>query len=77
MPYDRLAELPPGVRRALPKHGQEIYREAFDHAWREYADPHRRRRGATREEVAHRTAWAAVKAVYEKSADGKWRRRRR
>ncbi len=77
MPYDRLAELPLPVRRVLPRHGQEIYRKAFNNAWREYGDPGKRRAGASREEVAHRVAWAAVKTVYERSDDGRWRRKRR
>jgi cation transport regulator len=78
VPYDRLAELPPSVRRVLPKHAQEIYRKAFNNAWDEYRSPGRRREEATREETAHRVAWAAVKAVYRKDASGgRWRRRRR
>jgi len=54
-------ELPPSVRNYLPGHGQDIYREAFNHAWREYADDPRL------EEIAHRVAWAAVKKVYAKT----------
>lgn len=76
MPYDRLAELPPPVRRALPKHAQEIYRAAFNAAWGEYRDSSRRRVASTREEIAHRVAWAAVKQKYTRSEDGRWRRKR-
>ena len=32
--------------------------KAFNHAWQQYGDPSRRRQGATREETAHRVAWA-------------------
>ena len=50
----------------LPSHAQDIYREAFDSAWEEYRDPGKRRGDESREEVAHKVARAAVKAVYEK-----------
>lgn len=69
MPYRSIAELPERVRTHLPKEAQRIYRQAFNHAWEEYADPSRRRRGASREETAHRVAWAAVKAKYVKRGE--------
>lgn len=74
MPYDTLTELPPQVKDNLPKHAQEIYQKAFNNAWDEYEDPGERRGGASesREEIAHRVAWAAVKKKYEKGEDGKW-----
>jgi cation transport regulator len=71
MPYDKLADLPDSVRDNLPKHAQEIYRAAFNSAWEEYADPDRRRGDASREETAHKVAWAAVRDKYEKRND-KW-----
>ncbi len=71
MPYDSISELPKSVRENLPKRAQQIYREAFNHAWAEYADPKRRRRGASREETAHKVAWSAVKERYEKRG-GRW-----
>ena len=62
MPYEALADLPLAIRR-LPRHAQEIFRAAFNAAWRSYAD-----RGAeAQEEIAHRVAWAAVKKRYRKS----------
>ena len=42
----------------------EIYKEAFNHAWEEYESNARRRDYATREETAHKVAWAAVKKAY-------------
>jgi cation transport regulator len=73
MPYEKLKDLPESVRDNLPKHAQEIYQEAFNSAWDQYKDPEDRRGDATREETAHRVAWAAVKKVYEKDEDsGKW-----
>jgi cation transport regulator len=76
MPYNRLSELPDSVRDNLPKHAQEIYMEAYNSAWEQYKDPEDRREGASREETAHRVAWAAVKQSYEKNeATGKWRKK--
>lgn len=75
MPYDRITELPDSVRNHLPKHAQEIYKEAFNSAWDEYKDPADRRGDDSREEVAHKVAWSAVKTKYEKRANGDWRRK--
>jgi len=61
MPYLLNDDLPPSVRNHLPEHAQDIYREAFNHAWEEYSGDPRR------EEIAHRVAWAAVKKVYVKA----------
>ena len=72
MPYRTLAELPDSVRDHVPKHAQEIYKEAFNSAWDQYKDPNDRRGDASREEVSHRVAWAAVKQTYEKGADDTW-----
>jgi cation transport regulator len=52
--------LPPSVRSHLPEHAQEIYREAFNHAFAAHAGE------ARQEEAAHRIAWAAVKRSYVK-----------
>ncbi|WP_223669983.1 ChaB family protein [Kangiella shandongensis] len=72
MPYNSIKQLPDSVRNHLPKHAQEIYKEAFNSAWQKYRDGARRRNDTSREEVAHKVAWAAVKKVYEKSGDGEW-----
>ncbi|MCB0089788.1 MAG: putative cation transport regulator ChaB [Caldilineaceae bacterium] len=72
MPYHSVAELPDSVKDNLPKHAQEIYKEAYNSAWDEYKDAADRRGDASREETAHRVAWAAVKQKYEKNDDGKW-----
>jgi cation transport regulator len=69
MPYDRNADLPQQVRDNLPEKAQEIYRKAFNNAWDQYADPEDRRGDASREETAHRVAWAAVKESYEKQGE--------
>jgi cation transport regulator len=76
MPYEKLKELPDGVRDNLPKHAQEIYQAAFNSAWDQYKNPADRRGDASREETAHRVAWAAVKKDYEKDGkSGKWQRK--
>ena len=66
MPYENLSDLPDSVKNHLPKHAQEIYKEAYNNAWDQYADPDKRRSDDSREEVAHKVAWSAVKEKYEK-----------
>lgn len=72
MPYDNLSDLPDAVKDVLPKHAQEIYCAAYNSAWDEYKDPSERRDDASREEVSHRVAWAAVGSKYQKGDDGNW-----
>jgi cation transport regulator len=74
MPYDKISELPDSVKDNLPKHAQEIYKEAFNSAWDEYDKPGERRGNASREETAAKVAWAAVKKEYEKDGKtGEWK----
>jgi len=61
MPYSSNTELPEAVQK-LPKHAQDIFRNAFNNALKEYDD---------NEETAFKVAWAAVKTKYEKK-DDKW-----
>jgi cation transport regulator len=63
MPYQMNTDLPAAVRNHLPPHAQDIYREAFNHAYAAHqGDPRQ-------EEAAHRIAWAAVKRSYVKIAN--------
>jgi cation transport regulator len=62
MPYDKLTDLPDRVRNNLPKHAQEIYKEAFNSAEEQYGEESR----------AHRVAWSAVEKMYEKNDQGNW-----
>ncbi len=71
MPYGSISELPDSVKENLPKGAQEIYKEAYNSAHKEYKDPEKRRGKESQEEAAHKVAWAAVKKKYEKS-NGKW-----
>jgi cation transport regulator len=66
MPYASNEDLPRSVRAHLPPHAQEIYREAFNHAFVGHTGE------AEGEIIAHRIAWAAVKRGYEKGAGGIW-----
>lgn len=63
MPYLTNDDLPFSVRGHLPDHAQNIYREAFNHAWQQYS------RDPRQEEIAHRVAWAAVKRAYLKAGN--------
>jgi cation transport regulator len=72
MPYKSISDLPDSVRDNVPRHAQEIYKEAFNSAWDEYDDEDERRGDASREESAHKFAWAAVKKDYRKGDDDKW-----
>lgn len=73
MPFEQLSDLPDSVQNVLPKHGQEIYRAAFNSAWQQYDQPSERRAGRSREETAHAVAWSAVEQKYTKDArTGKW-----
>lgn len=76
MPYQAIKELPASVRDNLPEHAQEIYKEAFNSAWGQYDEPQERRGSASREETAHKVAWAAVKKVYDKDEkSGNWKKK--
>ena len=68
MPYRINSDLPSSVRNHLPDHAQDIYREAFNHAFAAHAGE------LDREKRAHMIAWAAVKRGYVK-ADDNWVRR--
>lgn len=70
MPYQVNEELPLSVRNHLPTHAQDMYREAFNHAYAAHATD------ARQEEIAHRIAWAAVKRTYVKVGT-QWRKIRR
>jgi cation transport regulator len=60
--YKQITQLPDGVKNNLPKHAQEIYKEAFNSAEDQYGEESR----------AHATAWSAVENKYEKNEKGNW-----
>lgn len=62
MPYDKIGDLQDRVKDNLPKDAQKIFKEAYNHAWDQYSDPEKKRKSdSSREEVANRVAWSAVK----------------
>ena len=66
MPYASLADLPDSVKGALPKHGQEIFRAAYNSAYDGTC--------ADREDLeacSNAIAWTAVGQKYKKT-DDKW-----
>jgi cation transport regulator len=66
MPYTSVNELPEPVKHSLPKHAQEIFKEAFNSAYE-------KDQGAD-EVRSFKIAWSAVKKTYEKR-DKKWVRK--
>ena len=69
MPYKNRNELPKQVKDNLPSGAQKIFKEAYNNAWEQYKDPEDRRGDDSREEVANKVAWSAVKQKYEKQGD--------
>jgi len=56
---------------SLPEHAQHIYKKAHSSALEQYQSAEKRRGGKKQsaEEVAHKTAWAAVKKEYKKKGN--------
>jgi cation transport regulator len=52
----------------LPSHAQHIYKKTHKNALKQYKSPSKRRGGKhqSREQVAHKVAWSAVKKEYKK-----------
>ena len=57
----------------LPSHAQHIYTKAHKNALKQYHSPSKRRGGRrqSKEQIAHKVAWSAVKKEYKKKGD-KW-----
>ncbi|MCE5186506.1 MAG: ChaB family protein [Planctomycetaceae bacterium] len=72
MPYSKNKDLPERVKDNLPKHAQDIYREAYNNATEQYKEPRKRRGSESQEQAAHKVAWNAVKKKYKKGDDEKW-----
>jgi cation transport regulator len=55
----------------LPSHAQKIYTKAHKNALKQYESPSKRREGKhqSKEQVAHKVAWSAVKKEYKKKGD--------
>jgi cation transport regulator len=71
------ASLSPRTRKAidtLPSHAQQIYKKTHKNALKQYKNPTKRRGGRlqSKEQVAHKVAWSAVKKAGYKKAKGSW-----
>ena len=71
------ASLSPRTRKAidtLPSRAQSIYRKAHKNALKQYKSPSKRRGGKSqsREQVAHKVAWSAVKKAGYKKEGSRW-----
>jgi cation transport regulator len=72
MPYKTREELPEPVKKHLPADAQDIYKEAFNNAWKQFSDPSKLKYGGDQESASHRVAWSAVKNKYFKNKESKW-----
>ena len=72
MPYKSIDELPSSIKDNLPKHAQEIYKEAYNNATKQYKDKSKRNTDESLEEISRKVAWNAVKQAYHKDAHGHW-----
>jgi cation transport regulator len=73
------AGLSPRTRKAidtLPSHAQHIYKRAHKNALKQYKSPSKRRGGSrqSREQVAHKVAWAAVKKAGYRKGGSRWKK---
>lgn len=77
MPYKSNDELPEQIKGNLPEHAQEVWRETFNSAEKQYEDPEKRRDPSEdADTVAAKVAWDAVKdAGYHKDEkSGEWKK---
>lgn len=68
-------DLPASVKNSLPPHAQDIYKKAHDNALERYKNPEERRGNESREAVANKVAWAAVKKEYRRVDKGEWEKK--
>jgi cation transport regulator len=70
MPYAKISDLPESSKAIC----HLTHKLAFNHAYEEYKDLDKRQDHSSREEIAHRIAWNAVKKEYEKDGEH-WKRK--
>ncbi len=69
--YESIEELPDTVSDVLPQEAQEIYLETYNRSWETYDKD--RESAMSREAVANRDGWTAVKREFTKDDEsGKW-----
>ena len=74
MPYGSIDDLPDSITGPLPEKAREIFLAAYNSAWGKYKDPSDRKGEVSREEVAFKVAWSAVKQKYEKKGNS-WQKK--
>jgi cation transport regulator len=67
--YESINDLPFVCRLNLPEPALQVYREAFNQAWKGAHDEGSRYRFAQQE------AWGEVRRRFERDQDGRWRKR--
>ncbi|MGQ9424507.1 ChaB family protein [Gilvimarinus sp. F26214L] len=73
MGYASNAQLPRGVQSYLSPEAQDIYREAYNHAWETYRYAQDRYdRDDSRQVTASRIAWETVKRECSRDQRGHW-----
>lgn len=73
MRYESTNDLPDTVRDVFPQGAQEIYLEVYNKVWDSHTGDSSD--NMSRDSVAHRQAWAAVKREYVKDdVTGQWYR---
>jgi cation transport regulator len=78
MPYESNDDLPGSVKNVMTdRHALDIYKKAFNAAWKQYQDPKKKKgTGDDIETICHKVAWSAVKEKYYKNdEDGCWYRK--
>ena len=68
MPYSKLDELPPAVKKYLPEAAQHIFMAAFNASFAKNHDMDPK----DRDKMCFRVAWGAVKKSYKKGKNGLW-----
>jgi cation transport regulator ChaB len=63
--YESIHDLPFVCRLNLPETAQQVYREAFNRAWR----------SANNYPAAQQEAWGEVRRRFERDSYGRWRTR--
>lgn len=63
MSFDSINDLPDTIQDTLPAEAQEIYLKTYNKAWENYAEEEEPGE-QSREAVAHRDAWTAVKKEF-------------
>ena len=75
MTFRHRRELPEALQQMLPLDAQEMYLETYNKVWRDYRAGKVAYYAGSRQEVAHRKAWAKVRQNFYRATSGDWRRK--